>query len=233
MRIFVYRWTDLITGKMYIGVHKGELNDGYVCSSKIMLPIYKERPNTFVREILLEGENEASIRAAEIDFLLEVDAARNPLYYNRHNGTNKWYHCGPLSENHKNKISRANKGKIHSPETIEKIRLKKIGWKQSEETKEKRAKKLRGRKNSPETIEKLRISAKNRKRPPLSEIHKKNISAALKGRTDNIEQCRALGYSHKGKTKSPETREKLSLIMKERTMQRSNDGKFLSMTNGR
>ena len=31
---FVYCWTDHKTNKLYVGVHKGSINDGYICSSK-------------------------------------------------------------------------------------------------------------------------------------------------------------------------------------------------------
>lgn len=50
---FVYKWTDILTNKIYIGYHKGHVNDGYVCSSKYMMPEYKKRPHDFIREILL------------------------------------------------------------------------------------------------------------------------------------------------------------------------------------
>lgn len=56
MTSFVYRWTDTLTGMMYIGVHKGLPDDGYICSSKVMLPIYHERPDTFIREIMSEWQ---------------------------------------------------------------------------------------------------------------------------------------------------------------------------------
>lgn len=31
MEAFVYVWTDKITNKLYVGVHKGTLDDGYIC----------------------------------------------------------------------------------------------------------------------------------------------------------------------------------------------------------
>ena len=37
---FVYCWTDHKTNKIYIGSHKGDVNDGYVCSSKYMMEEY-------------------------------------------------------------------------------------------------------------------------------------------------------------------------------------------------
>jgi hypothetical protein len=52
---FVYKWTDNLTNKIYIGYHKGNVDDGYICSSKYMMPEYIKRPNDFVREILMVG----------------------------------------------------------------------------------------------------------------------------------------------------------------------------------
>ena len=31
---FVYCWSNLSNGKVYVGYHKGDINDGYICSSK-------------------------------------------------------------------------------------------------------------------------------------------------------------------------------------------------------
>ena len=58
MNSFVYKWTDTLTGKMYIGVHKGTTDDGYVCSSKYMMEEYVNRPDDFVREVLETGTYE-------------------------------------------------------------------------------------------------------------------------------------------------------------------------------
>lgn len=115
MQIFVYRWTDLITNKMYIGVHKGSTNDGYVCSSKVMLPIYRERPVTFKREILFECENYDEALDIERDILTSVDAARNPLYYNMYNGRGSAFNSTkPKSPSHKENIAKAHLGKKRS-----------------------------------------------------------------------------------------------------------------------
>jgi hypothetical protein len=86
MIAFVYKWTDNKTGKLYIGVHKGSTDDGYICSSKHMLREYKDRPDDFQREILEWFDNYGDARAYETDLLVEADAANNPSYYNRTNG---------------------------------------------------------------------------------------------------------------------------------------------------
>jgi len=117
---FVYKWTDKTTGMMYIGVHKGDTDDGYICSSKIMMPLYNERPHDFKREILASGTDEFC-RQKEEEFLLEVDAARNPLFYNRHNGNKNFVMLGPVSEETKKKMSKGRMGMKFSPEHKQRI----------------------------------------------------------------------------------------------------------------
>ena len=87
---FVYRWTDHLNDKIYIGAHKGEVDDGYVCSSKIMLEEYNQIPEAFSRKIIATGSWK-DMHDLEVKLLDEVDAAKNPKYYNRSNGRTKFY----------------------------------------------------------------------------------------------------------------------------------------------
>jgi len=100
---FVYRWTDSLTGMLYLGVHKGTVDDGYICSSKYMLKEYKKRPTDFTREIVSQGLTE-DMHALEVQMLVEVDAARNPKYYNKHNGGNNFL-CLGHTEDTRRKMS--------------------------------------------------------------------------------------------------------------------------------
>lgn len=52
---FVYSWSDHKTAKVYVGVHKGMTDDGYICSSKPMMAQYRERPTDFTRQIIAVG----------------------------------------------------------------------------------------------------------------------------------------------------------------------------------
>lgn len=78
---FVYCWTDHKTNMLYIGYHKGELNDGYICSSKWMLSEYKKRPNDFTRKILAIGSTKDMINF-ETTLLKEFKVKNNPVFYN-------------------------------------------------------------------------------------------------------------------------------------------------------
>lgn len=87
---FVYKWTNTINGKWYIGSHKGTPDDGYRHSSKI-LKVAEEKYGieNFAREILFEGDYEKdNIRSVvEGEFLRAENAANNPMSYNRSNLT--------------------------------------------------------------------------------------------------------------------------------------------------
>jgi hypothetical protein len=87
---FLYKWIDKSRNMFYIGVHKGSTNDGYICSSKIMLEEYSKRPEDFERTILEFG-NYGDLIQKETSLLKKVDAARNLQYYNQHNGDGNFY----------------------------------------------------------------------------------------------------------------------------------------------
>lgn len=81
---FLYCWTNLENNKMYIGSHVGNVNDGYICSSKPMRKEYKENPKVFIRHIIAEG-NERDIRNLETNILKNLDAANSDEFYNLNN----------------------------------------------------------------------------------------------------------------------------------------------------
>lgn len=204
MTAFIYEWYDTLTNKKYIGVHKGTPDDGYICSSKIMLPLYKERPDTFKRKILETFDNCTLAWKRETEILTEINAARSPEYYNQTNGNGKdFYTAGrKLSEEHKRKISEAAKGNKNS-----------VGRIVSEETRRKLSEANRGRKLSEETKRKVGDAARGRK---LSEEHKCKISEAVKGNTNSLgrvlseETKLKLSESNKGKKRSEETKRRIS-----------------------
>ena len=90
MDSFVYIWTNTLTNQKYIGVHKGNPDDGYVCSSKIMLEDYQSNPSIFRREIIAFVSFD-NMYELETKMLHDIDAARNPNYYNQSNNNGKFY----------------------------------------------------------------------------------------------------------------------------------------------
>jgi hypothetical protein len=84
---YVYRWTELSTGKWYIGSRTKKnchLFDGYICSSTIVKPLIKKNPENWIREILFVGDALDAI-AYESKLLTELDAKNNEDSYNLHN----------------------------------------------------------------------------------------------------------------------------------------------------
>ena len=108
MEAFVYCWTDNKTGKLYIGSHKGDPMDGYICSSKLMLEEYNKRPEDFTRQIVAEGTWDEMFKF-EGKLLSAFDVKNDHGFYNQHNGSGDF----------------RNKGL--SQESIEKMRQTKIG----------------------------------------------------------------------------------------------------------
>lgn len=85
MQAFVYRWREKTTRMWYIGYHKGNSDDGYICSSKIVKPKIKINPNNWERKILRSGSKEEMIKL-EKRLLKLLNARDNIKSYNKHNG---------------------------------------------------------------------------------------------------------------------------------------------------
>lgn len=108
MEAFVYCWTDIKINKLYVGWHKGSIDDGYICSSKLMLEEYKKRPHDFKREIIATGIAKDMV-TLESAILKAEKVSVNEHYYNMHEN-NGFYRLGKHTEETKQKISIANKG---------------------------------------------------------------------------------------------------------------------------
>jgi hypothetical protein len=183
---FTYCWSDSATAKVYVGVHKGFPEDGYICSSKTMLSEFKKRPSDFSRQILFVGNYEdcAKFEVSIIRALFKTD--RN-TYYNRSAGKKILF-----DDSIKKKISDKAKKRKLSIETIQKIQLAKQGQTSprkgvslSEETRKKisDAKKgcsgpNSGRKFSAEI--KIKMSNGQKSRAPFPEEHRQKLSIAAK-----------------------------------------------------
>ena len=74
---FVYRWVNKTKGKVYLGYHKGTLDDGYICSSKSKQFWKDWETDEWVREILFEGNQEECVNK-ESELLKNLDNT----YYN-------------------------------------------------------------------------------------------------------------------------------------------------------
>jgi hypothetical protein len=215
MMTFLYRWTDNLTGMMYVGVHKGNENDGYVCSSKIMMPVYKERPETFVREILEVFDSFEAGRKAEIIFLTEVNAAANALYYNQHNGGNEWF-LGAITEETKEKIRKKAIGRLHTTEARQKMSAARKGKPLSEKHKESLKQVKTGTFLTEETKKKISEANKGKGRPSyiMPEAQKEYLRQIHLGHKHSLETRLKIGLSGLGRKHTPETKMKISIVHK-------------------
>lgn len=112
---FLYCWTDSSTNKLYVGKHKGDVNDGYISSSKYLLEEYNKRPNDFSRQIIAHGNNK-DISELERIILTNENASNSEIYYNMHNGSNKFVcvsHTGETKLKIKNKAIGRKQPKSH------------------------------------------------------------------------------------------------------------------------
>ena len=175
---FIYKWTELSTGKWYIGARIAKRcnpNDGYICSSRIVKPLINENPSNWKREILHTGSPEKMI-LLESSILHDLDAKNNSKSYNMHNGDGKFTTHKNYPKNRKSvskevlmrrskaltgrvslmkgrpnpAASLANKGKIgiNKGKKMPIISEKKIGIPRTHEVKEKISNTLKGRPNT-------------------------------------------------------------------------------------
>ena len=84
---FVYQWVNLTNGKIYIGYHKGDVNDGYISSSHNtqFWDEFNNCKNKWKREILFLGSKDDCLRY-EQELLRKIDI-RDEKYYNNARGS--------------------------------------------------------------------------------------------------------------------------------------------------
>ena len=219
---YIYRITNKVNGKTYIGQHKyRKLNDNYMGSGKRLWEAYRKYGiENFEKQILV-----FNILKREHAYLLEktfIAAEREKVgirnCYNIADGGNGGY-TGLVSEETRQKLSKALKGKHRSEETKRKISESKKGqpgtWKD---------------KHLPEETRK-KISEANKGRE-FSEEHKRRLSEARKGKEP----------WNKGKQHSEEIRKKISEANKGKTawnkgkkgfQQAWNKGKHCKLVDGK
>jgi len=162
----IYRTTNLINGKFYVGMHQtNNLEDNYLGSGKLLrYAIMKYGINSFRKEILHVFDSREAMLTKEAEIVDEAFLQRDDTYnlvsggkggfdYINKSGIVKFKK--PHTEETKKKLSAASLGKVHSAETRRKISEK-------------------SRLNN--TAKFLAPSRKN----PKSQSHKKAISEALK-----------------------------------------------------
>lgn len=206
---YLYKWTHILSNKWYIESRTKQgcfPNDGYICSSKVVKPMILENQNDWKHTILVIS-NPQYIRELETSILVLLDAANDPMSFNRHNSNGKFSTAGLTPHNkgkamlvsQKEKISKAKLGKPGvSPSIATRQKLSicktgnnnpmfgKIAWNkgltgyvQTDESNKKRSNALKGIPRSIETTEKIRNTKLAKKAKKLN-----NLSGTL---IDNTE----------------------------------------------
>lgn len=193
---YIYRITNLINGKTYIGQHKYKvLNDSYMGSGKRLIKAQKKYGiENFKKDILVFNiSKKEHIDLLEKTFIVsEREKVGVEDCYNLADGGEGGFDGGPHYEEWKRKISEAEKGKKLSEETKRRI-SNSLKWHSvSEETRKKLSESNKGKKLSEETRKKMSESKKgkptwNKGKPAwnkgkhCSEELKKKMSEAHKG----------------------------------------------------
>lgn len=140
---YVYKWIHKPTMMWYVGsrtAKNSHLNDGYLCSSKIVKPLIQKNPQDWEKQIIELGDAQ-SMRLLETEILTSVDAKNDPRSFNKHNQDANFICTG------------------HSEETIKKLKANHPfrGKKRPDH-----AKKLQGRVKTEQEKRKLSQSLKGR-----------------------------------------------------------------------
>lgn len=185
----IYRITNCINGKTYIGQHKYKNTpyDSYMGSGKILKQAQvKYGIENFIKGIIIDSiEDREVINQLERDYIvLERQYNHNGCYNITDGGEGG---CGPHSEEWKRKVSKKLKGRP--------IWIK--GKHHTEEQKRKVSEKLKGI-----------------KREPITEEHRKHLVESHKGKRQSEETKRKRSEALKGRPRSEETKRKISERMK-------------------
>jgi hypothetical protein len=254
--MIIYKTTNLIDGKIYIG-QDTKNNPKYLGSGVLLKKAFvKYGKENFKKEILEECLQKNLLDEREKYWIMTLDSRNPKIGYNVAIGGE-----GQNLDIGKEFISKLHKGKKLSQETIEKIKKTmknkptsqssinallmyaghRKGSKMSLESKRAISEANKGKTAwnkglkgvlSDETINKMRKSKKGKK---LSEEHKRKISEKSKNRKHSEETKKKLREFFLGKTINTETRKKISETLKNKTPKQKLESykKFYISINGK
>ena len=179
MSIFLYKVTNKINDKIYIGVHVGDENDSYLGSGKaIKNAIQKYGIDSFTREIVQTFSTEEEAYAAESAIVDKEFVLRDDTYNLMPGGKGGWGHVD----------MRGDKNPMKRPEIAAKV-SEKIKASITDEERKRRSDRMR------RTV--LAFAVSPRKGKKLSDAAKALISKSLTGRPNAL----------KGKKRGPDSEE--------------------------
>lgn len=196
---YVYKTTNIVNGKIYIGQHKYTHQDKYDkyyigAGKKLKTAIKEFGRKNFKREILQECYSQQQLDEMEQHYIKIYKADDENVGYNILNGGISGFKM-IMSEESRKKMALTNKmkpkeqhpmyGKHLTKEWKENLSKSLKGRKKSDEQKQKISQKLKGIKRSEETRKKIGQAQVGKK---LSEETKMKISLAMKKRRQRIER---------------------------------------------
>ncbi len=232
---FTYYLEHKLTKRKYYGrrTRKGckpeDLWVTYFSSSRLINQIIKEEgADIFAVKVARIFQSADDCILHEQKFLKKVNAAKNPAWFNQHNGGNKFSTTGiPISKEARQKKSKYMSNKRWVSNDIVEFLISKdqLGdylnhnfrfgrLPQTDTTKMKISKSSRGRIVSAETRQKQSMSLKGKKRPVTPEQCVQR-SLARMGKKFSKERCENISKSKLGHIVSGETRNKISKSRKQ------------------
>lgn len=198
MYYIIYKTTNNVNGKIYVGQHSTmNLNDGYVGSGDLILAaINKYGKRHFTREIL-EYCTQENINEKEIAWIHELNSTNRSHGYNISLGGNCVMRGRKHTAKTKQLISDLQKGEKHFN----------FGKHHSIETRKKISAANQGRVKSPETRKNISISLTGKSRP--IEVRKK-ISNSMKG---NLNPFHSKTHTEKAKDVNREKHLKFNYVL--------------------
>lgn len=215
-KAYLYIWYHTPSGMWYAGSRTKQgchPDDGYICSSKKVKPLIQSHPHEWSRTVLCVGSAEY-IRHLEFLYLTQRQARQDPMSYNQHNCDGRFpvTFGRKMSEDNKEKLRAANKGRVRTPATLAIMSAQRKGKKRGPMSEDHKRKLSEANKGIQWTEEQIAARVRARTYGPLSEEHKQKIAAGNTGKkkgpmTD--EAKRKSSESHKGKKHSEETKQKM------------------------
>lgn len=224
-KYYIYRITNLINGKTYIGQHQyKDLNDSYMGSGILLRKAQaKYGIENFKKEILYKDIQYRDTADSVEMYTIAKERSIGKAEYNIANGGRS---TGKHSKETKRKLSEAHKGKVFSEAHLKKLSEAKKGKHLSEEHRKHMSEAHKGKHLSEETKRKLSRANRGRKFAQSEE--------AIKHLKDSIQRRKELGTytnGHRGMHHSEETKRKLSEKFKGRIS--PNKGRHWKLIDGK
>jgi len=217
---YLYKWTHIPTAMWYIGSRTAKRchpDDGYICSSRKVLPMIRANAQEWERTVLCTGDA-LEIRNLEVDLLKARDARKNPMSFNQSNGDKGWSTTGlSMSEKSREVWLKKNKGKKRSPEICAQFA------------------------NVFSSFSAEKIAAKVAKAlhtrslwtPEQKAANSAAVSDGRIGKVFSAEHIKNLSISHKGFVMPMATREKLSIANKGKVKTAEHMAKIVAANKGK